>query len=186
MKHLETVRLRRSEQKVADAIALPIALVLSILFYLGKLAVKGLVKFKRILFKLSLFIFILYSLSNFFMTVAVAPKADASTPFIPTHPVTEHDQIVAYIKSVFGKYAGQAIQVSTCESGLRPNAVNDNTQWGGVGIDRGLFQLNSVYQGISNTNFLFDYHLNTDMAWIIFKNAGYNWHLWTCGRKLYE
>ena len=23
-----------------------------------------------------------------------------------------------------------------------------------------------------------------DMAWVIFKNSGYNWHLWSCGRNI--
>jgi hypothetical protein len=184
MTRLEQIRLKRNEEKVARIIAVPIVLVLSILFYLGKLILALLWKVRRALWKLSVTISIVFFLTNVFGVVANAPKANATAPVIPVKEQTQKDQIKAYIRKVFGKYGDQAIRVATCESGLNPRAVNDNTQWGGVGVDRGTFQLNSVYQGISNTNFLFDYRLNTDMAYIIFKNAGYNWHLWTCGRKL--
>ena len=99
-------------------------------------------------------------------------------------PATEKEKIVLYIKQTFGKYSDSALKIAKCESGLRPMAKNDNTQWGGVGVDRGIFQLNNVYQKIDNANFLYDYKLNINMAWVIFKSAGYNWHLWTCSKTL--
>lgn len=96
---------------------------------------------------------------------------------------SEQEEIIAYIKEVFGKDANEAIQIAKCESGLRPNAVNDNTTWGGRGVDKGLFQINNSWQEIDNDHFLFDYKINTMLAKKIFDGRG-NWSAWTCSRKL--
>src|SRR6185312_8484633 len=132
------MKLRHNEQKVADVIALPIALVLAILFYLGQILVKVLYRFKKQLFKLSLTICVVFFLTNVFGVVANAPKADASHPYIKVldHPTTEHDQIIAYIKQVFRKDSDKAFELLNCENhALNPLAINDNTIWGGVGRD---------------------------------------------------
>ena len=114
-----------------------------------------------------------------------APKAEATLDGTQIFkPTTEQQQIKAYIKEVFGQYSDQAIAVASCESHLNPKAKNDNTTWGGVGRDWSVFQINDTYQGVTNKAFLTDWHVNVNMAWVIFKNAGYNWHLWTCGRNL--
>ncbi len=99
---------------------------------------------------------------------------------LTSEPTNEKEAIIFYIRKVFGKYSDSALKIAQCESHLNPMARNDNTQWGGVGVDRGIFQLNNVYQKIDNPNFLYDYKTNINMAWVIFKNSNYNWHLWTC------
>ena len=103
--------------------------------------------------------------------------------------------IEADIKSVFGKYYPQAMILLKGKPGdscaenksLNPNAVNDNTLWGGVGQDIGVFQINTKWQGVTNTAFLKDPAINIRMAWRIFVNQGYKFGVqptagWTCGR----
>src|SRR5690606_33544693 len=94
------------------------------------------------------------------------------------------EAIKSYIREVFGKDADEAIAIATCESGLRRNAVNDNTTWGGRGVDKGLFQINNSWQEIDNDSFLFDYKINTILAKKIFDNRGGNWSAWSCADKL--
>lgn len=99
------------------------------------------------------------------------------------NPTSEQEQIIAFIKQVFGKDSHQALRIAKCESGIRANAVNDNTKWGGVSQDLGVFQINKHYQGVTNPNFLFDYKINVLMAHKIFTERG-NWSAWTCSRTL--
>lgn len=184
MTRLQRIRLNRLEERIARAIAVPLALLLSILFYLGRIGVGVLWRVRRILWKLSVTIAIVFFLTNVFGVIASAPKANATAPVIPAKTYTEHAEIISYIEKVFGKDAGKAIQVFTCESGLNPRAYNDNTSWGGVGHDYGVAQLNDHYQGVTNVSFLYDYKINILMAKQIFDRWGGNFHAWTCGRKL--
>jgi hypothetical protein len=104
-------------------------------------------------------------------------------PTKPAKLTTEQEEIIAFIKQTFGKDADEAIQIARCESGLRPNAVNHNTDSAQT-IDYGLFQINNHWQEIDNTSFLFDYKINTLMAKKIFDNRGGNWSAWACATKL--
>lgn len=65
---------------------------------------------------------------------------------------------------------------------LNPTALNDNTKWGGVGKDWGVFQINDKWQGVSNTKFLKDPDINIRMAWRLYEDNGYSFKLWTCGK----
>lgn len=104
----------------------------------------------------------------------------ATSTAIPTP--TEYDIISQEITQVFGQYAPQAFKVLSCENhALNPRAVNVNTDGS---QDYGIFQINNHWQGVTNVTFLTDPDINIRMAWDIFKNSGYNWHLWTCGRNL--
>lgn len=180
------MKLRHNEQKVADVIALPIALVLAILFYIGKIVVKALFRVKRFLFKLSIAVFLLYNAYNTFQYVAYAPKAEAALDGFTyvKSPTTERQQIINFIYDTFGKDADNALKVFTCESGLNPRAYNDNTSWGGIGHDLGVAQINDHYQGVTNAAFLYNYKINILMAKQIFDKWGHNFHAWTCGKKL--
>jgi hypothetical protein len=138
-------------------------------------------KLRTPLYKLAIFILVTNSLLGVLTTPAYAPK--------PTYasyekPVNEKQQIINYIISTFGKYSDDAIAIAKCESGLNPRALNDNTKWGGVSQDLGVFQINKKYQGVTNSEFLYDYKINTNIAWNIFQNRGYNWGAWTCSRTL--
>jgi len=85
-------------------------------------------------------------------------KAETQISSVSPSPepyTSEQDQIIAYIKEVFGKDAGQAIEIARCESGIRAEAINHNTEQRQT-TDYGLFQINDHWQGINNTSFLFD------------------------------
>ena len=117
-------------------------------------------------------------------TKLVSPLAYAASPSAKLVP-SEHDQIASYIKEVFGKDSDKAFKLLSCEnSALNPKALNDNTTWGGVGKDYGVFQINNKWQGVSNEAFLYDWRTNIDMAYSIYSRDGYSFKLWTCGRKL--
>jgi|ERR1035437_290904 hypothetical protein len=146
----------------------------------GWIVGKVLWKLKRQIWTLALIMIAIYLPLYFFTPVAFAPKAQA---IYFEHPQTEREQIINYITDVFGKDAPQALMIARCESGLRPNALNDNTTWGGVSQDLGLFQINKQYQGVTNPSFLYDWKINTLMAKQIFDNRG-NWGAWTCSRTL--
>jgi hypothetical protein len=93
------------------------------------------------------------------------------------------------IKDVFGSYYPVAMELLTSDAchenkALNPNAVNDNTTWGGIGRDLGVFQINTTWQGVTNEAFLFDPHINIRIAYNIFVRSGYNFKMWTCGKKL--
>lgn len=109
----------------------------------------------------------------------VSPLAHASE----VQPVSEHDQIVNYIKVVFGKDANKAFKLLSCENpSLNPRAINHNGTWS---TDWGLFQLNDYYQGITNKDFLFDYKINTNIAYKIYVSWGNKFSAWTCGKLLH-
>ena len=138
-------------------------------------------KSKRWLFRLAIIFVVTYTaLMALSIPVANAPKAHAE---YYSQPKTEREQIINFITDTFGKDAPQALMIAKCESGLRPNALNDNTTWGGVSQDLGLFQINKKYQGVTNPNFLYNYKINTLMAKQIFDSRG-NWSAWSCAKYL--
>lgn len=102
----------------------------------------------------------------------------SSTPFVVPNTPKE------YIRYIFGETAGaKAItMLETCENKqLRTDAVN----WNGNGTtDAGLFQVNSIH-GYTHEQ-LFDFKLNTRIAYKIYKNAGYSFSPWTCSYAVGE
>lgn len=107
------------------------------------------------------------------------------TPTLKPHSIEEE------IKIVFGEHYKKAMLLlkgngtkGACAENraLNPKAINDNTAWGGVGKDYGVFQINDKWQGVSNVEFLFDPDINIRLAWNIFKRSGYSFKMWTCGR----
>lgn len=113
---------------------------------------------------------------------AAEVKKDSENPEDET---VQQKDIVAYVKQVFGKDSDKALQLLSCENhALNPKAVNgwNNTPAGS--LDKGLFQINNHWQKIDNDAFLFDYKVNTQLAYNIFSRDGYSFKLWTCGRKL--
>lgn len=114
-----------------------------------------------------------------------SPELAVTIEVAKPDPLTsEQEEIIEFIKQTFGKdNADDAIAIAKCESGLRPKAVNHNTDSNQT-IDYGLFQINNHWQEIDNTSFLFDYKINTLMAKKIFDNRGGNWSAWACATKL--
>lgn len=103
----------------------------------------------------------------------------APTP-IPTPIPTD---IEGYVRYKFGNDADLALQVLECENKtLNPNAINDNTQWGGVGVDRGYWQINNVYHPHVSDWCASDVVCSTDYAFRMYQNDGNTFVRWTCGR----
>jgi hypothetical protein len=106
----------------------------------------------------------------------------------PTPTLSEEEQIIQEINNVFGEHSDKAMRLLTdpeCHENLRldPEAVNDNTQWGGVGRDCGVFQINNVYHPYTCEQ-MKDWKLNINYAYRMFKNDGYKFTRWTCGVAL--
>lgn len=107
-------------------------------------------------------------------------------------PIPEvYDTPEKYIKFKFGQDADKAFLLlrgngspDSCAENrnLDPKAVNDNRTWGGVGVDRGMFQINSVYHPLTEVE-AFDWKANIDYAYRMFKNDGNTFSKrWVCGK----
>ncbi len=126
----------------------------------------------------------------------LSPLSDTKTETIVVEkliyitPKTIEDKI----KAKFGKHADKAFLLlkgrgnNTCAENrnLDPRAVNNN---GDGSQDFGVFQLNSYWNGfnkyVRNTQFLFNEDINIEIAYQIFKQDGYTFNAWTCG-KVYK
>jgi hypothetical protein len=189
MTRLQRIRLTRQEAYTAQILGTPV-----VLFFI--VTTKILWKMKRWLAIFLLTSFVIYGVSIISVN-ADSPKANLTHPTaVSPTPTSEQQQIDDDIKLVFGKYYPQAMLLlkgdgtpHACHEngGLDPNAVNDNTTWGGVGQDIGVFQINTYWQKVTNTAFLKDPKINVRIAWRIFVNNGYRFGVmplggWTCGR----
>ena len=120
--------------------------------------------------------------------IARTPQSDTTLPTpapvaTPT-PTPIPTDIVGYISYKFGDNAWKALKVLECENPtLSPNAYNDNRVWGGVGEDRGYWQVNNVYHPISDACAR-DVKCSTDYAFRMVQNDNGSFRRWTCGRNL--
>lgn len=101
----------------------------------------------------------------------------------------QYEEMKAIVVEVFGSHSEKALRLLSCENrSLNPRAINDNRTWGGVGVDRGIFQINDYWQGVRHEGkaiqFLFDPEINVRIAWRIYEDSGYSFHMWTCGKNL--
>jgi hypothetical protein len=111
------------------------------------------------------------------------PVTGIPTPTIES-PVEPHNAITEEINQVFGNDAPKAFQVLSCENhALNPNAVNTAGNYPVGSRDIGIFQINEYWQGV-NAKFLFNPDINIRMAYQIYKDDGYSFKMWTCGRRL--
>jgi hypothetical protein len=110
------------------------------------------------------------------------PALEVATP-IPTPIPTD---IVGYIEYKFGDDAWKAFKIlqgEECHENrhLDPNAKNDNTIWGGLGVDRGYWQINSHFHPHISDWCASDVVCSTDYAYRMYKNDD-SFERWTCGR----
>ena len=106
----------------------------------------------------------------------VAPSAPAPAPVAAPAPAAASGSVTGIISQVFGPYAGAAIQVATCESGLNPGATNPYSS------AAGLFQIMpGTWSGTSQAGSSpYNAWANTVAAHEIFVRDGYSWSEWTC------
>jgi hypothetical protein len=120
--------------------------------------------------------------------IARTPHSDTTLPspaptVIPTSTPIPTD-IVGYISYKFGDDAWKAFRVLDCENKtLDPERYNDNRTWGGVGVDRGYWQINNVYHPISDSCAK-DVKCSTDYAFRMYSNDDNTFVRWACGKKL--
>ena len=107
--------------------------------------------------------------------VLTAPTPPQATP-TPQEPQTPRE----YIRYKFGEHADKAFQIVECESTWNERAFNDNTTWGGVGQDRGLWQINNAYHPVSDAC-AYDYECATDYAHRMWIRDSKTFTRWTCG-----
>ena len=81
-------------------------------------------------------------------------------------------------KASNGKYCDILINLAKCESSLRKDAMNVNTN--GT-VDIGIFQINTVHQDISNSE-KFDVYAAT--RWTVNKLDNGKGHIWVCWNKI--
>jgi len=118
-------------------------------------------------------------------SIKVYAQVITPTPTLVTEEnhTPEQEQIISYIKEVFGKDQDKAFKLLSCENkSLNPKAVNDNTTWGGVGRDWGIFQINDTWQAVQ-PKFLKNWKINIQIAKQLFDENGKKFNLWTCGRN---
>jgi len=123
-------------------------------------------------------------------TEASKPTEAPKITEVKEAPKTQKEEIEAYIREVFGKDADKALLLlkgrgeGTCAENrnLDPNAVNDNTWWGGKGKDWGIFQINDAYHPVYKLNLHKDWKANVRYAYRMFVNDGHSFRRWTCGR----
>jgi hypothetical protein len=123
--------------------------------------------------------------------VSPTPTPEPETVIIEeiVEETDQYNEMKNIVIETFGEHSDKALKLLTCENrSLDPNAVNDNRTWGGVGRDLGLFQVNEFWQGIRHEGkaeqFLFDPEINVRIAWRLFEDSGYSFHMWTCGKTL--
>ena len=95
-----------------------------------------------------------------------------------------------YVAFKFGESADEAFLLlkgngaGSCAENrnLDPNQDNDNRTWGGVGVDRGYWQINSHFHPSVTEVCARDVQCSTDYAYKLFVNSGYKFTPWTCGK----
>ena len=98
--------------------------------------------------------------------------------------------IVGYINYKFGADAPKAFLLlqgngaGSCAENrhLNPEALNDNTTWGGVGRDRGYWQINDKFHPSVSDACAKDVKCSTDYAFRMFTNDHNSFVRWTCGK----
>ncbi len=159
---MNNLLLPKNERKLATAIGLIPAIILSIIWYFLKLIAKILNKWKKQLYKASLALFVVYGLCSFFGQVAHAPYANASEPQYQLAPLSEREENISLIKKIWGRDWELGSNIAKCESGYRTEAKNDNkngTQ------DQGVFQVNTIhgmpdmFNAVSNISYAYSLYL---------------------------
>lgn len=91
------------------------------------------------------------------------------------------EEITSHIRQVFGKQADNAIAVSKCESGLRYDATNRNTN--GT-TDSSIFQINSIHTPEFGDRFKTDWMENIRVAKVLFDRRG--WKDWYSSKNVMD
>ena len=111
-------------------------------------------------------------------TTVVPSVTDISVVSIESPMITDIEKLICFAGSEWN--CGEALAVSWCESWHKPRAVSAPNRNGT--IDKGLFQLNSVWAPAFPKSWwsdILDPQTNITMAHHIWKSSG-GWSHWTC------
>lgn len=142
-----------------------------------------------VLFSLCLiFIFVNRKVNNTFVTAHINSydvyAVDNEPTTEPTPTITQNEAVKAYVYDVFGDHADTAFELLACENNsLDPDAVNTYHNTPAGSRDIGVFQINEYWQK-TQAKFLFNYKINVEIAYQLYKESGNSFKLWTCGKKL--
>ena len=87
--------------------------------------------------------------------------------------------VQSMIRSVFGAYANQALNVAACESGYNPGAYNRSSGASGVFQFLRSTWMTTAYAGYSP----FNAWANINAAHQVFARDGNSWREWSCGYR---
>jgi hypothetical protein len=116
--------------------------------------------------------------SGFTATSPTGQEGKAVGKLAIQNQLTLRYEIENYIKQKFGKDGDRALKIAKCESGLRADAWGYNKN---KTLDRGIFQLNSVHDHITN-ECSFNAKCNIDAAYQIYLRQGFT--PWVCNNKV--
>ena len=112
-------------------------------------------------------------------TNAPTSNAPVSSDITPPSPPAPSGTVASMIDAAFGAYAGQAIAVAECESGLNPGAYNASSGASGVFQFLGSTWAETPWAGDSP----FDAADNVAAAHWLFSRDGDTWREWSCGYR---
>jgi hypothetical protein len=129
-----------------------------------------------------------YHLSHLKASVVSQVQAQAISTPAPVIPT----DFVNYVKFKFGPDADKAFLLlqgsSKCQGEnptFNPNASCNNTLWGGIGIDRGYWQINTVFHPDVSDWCAKDVVCSTNYVYRMWKNDGNTFSKrWTAGKCL--
>ena len=112
-----------------------------------------------------------------------APVQEVVAEVVYVPNFTSKEGVEAYIRYKFGASGDMAVKVAKCESGLNPNALNNNPRTRDYSVS--IFQIN-LYGSLANSRpskeWLMNPKNNIDYSHAMFLREG--WRPWSCARKL--
>ena len=121
----------------------------------------------------------------------IPQPTETPKPTEAPRPKTQKEEIEDYIREVFGEHANKAFLLlkgkgeGTCAENrnLDPNAKHENIKNGiKWSTDWGIFQINDHFHPVYKLNLHKDWKANVNYAYKMFRNDGYSFKRWTCGR----
>jgi len=112
-----------------------------------------------------------------------APTQEVVAEVVYVPDFTTKESIETYIRYKFGDSGDIAVKVANCESGLNPNALNNNPRTRDYSVS--IFQIN-LYGSLANSRpskeWLMNPKNNIDYSHAMFLKEG--WRPWTCIHKV--
>ena len=112
-----------------------------------------------------------------------APQIEEQMEIVYVPNFTSKEGVESYIRYKFGASGDIAVKVANCESGLNPNALNNNPKTRDYSVS--IFQINlfgSLAKSRPSKEWLMNPQNNIDYSHAMFIKEG--WRPWTCHKKV--